>query len=55
MIEDGFVFASSTTLRGQTVLRLCTINPSTTEDDILRSVRRIEQLGQQIFERIRKR
>ncbi len=31
---DGFAMISSTTLRQRTVLRLCTINPRTTESDI---------------------
>lgn len=34
LIEDGFAFLSSTTLSGATVLRMCTINPNTTERDI---------------------
>jgi hypothetical protein len=31
---DGCCFASTTVIRGRTVLRLCTIHPATTEDDI---------------------
>jgi glutamate/tyrosine decarboxylase-like PLP-dependent enzyme len=45
MVEDGFVFASSTTVQGKTVLRLVTINPRTTEDDLRASIERIEKLG----------
>lgn len=33
-IAEGYVFLSSTRLRGRTVLRLCTINPRTTEAEI---------------------
>ena len=53
MARDGFVFATSTTLRGQTVLRFCTINPRTTEDDIRSSIHRIEELGEELYKRIK--
>lgn len=45
MIEDGFAMLSSTELRGRTVLRLCTINPRTTEADIEETLRRLERFG----------
>jgi glutamate/tyrosine decarboxylase-like PLP-dependent enzyme len=48
MSEDGFAFANSTTLRGQTVMRLCTINPRTTEDDVRATIRQLEQFGHEI-------
>ncbi|MBI1762901.1 MAG: aminotransferase class V-fold PLP-dependent enzyme [Acidobacteria bacterium] len=47
--EDGFAFASSTILRGQTVLRMCTINPRTTEDDIRAAIARWKILGLQLL------
>ncbi len=34
LARDGFAFASSTKLRGKTVLRMCTNNPRTTPDDL---------------------
>jgi aromatic-L-amino-acid/L-tryptophan decarboxylase len=34
MLADGFALATSTVLNGRTVLRLCTINPRTTEADV---------------------
>jgi len=34
MLRDGFALATSTVLNGRTTLRLCTINPRTTDDDI---------------------
>jgi glutamate/tyrosine decarboxylase-like PLP-dependent enzyme len=43
--EDGFAFASSTILRGQTVLRMCTINPRTTEVDLRAAIARWKSLG----------
>jgi glutamate/tyrosine decarboxylase-like PLP-dependent enzyme len=50
MLEDGFAFVSSTKLRGRTVLHMCTINPRTTEDDIYRTIEKIETLGQRLVE-----
>jgi aromatic-L-amino-acid decarboxylase len=44
MLDDGFALCTSTTLRGRTVLRMCTINPRTTEEDILETLARIEML-----------
>ena len=38
MQAEGFALVLSTELRGQTVLRLCTINPRTTEDDICKTI-----------------
>ncbi|MBO0858993.1 MAG: aminotransferase class I/II-fold pyridoxal phosphate-dependent enzyme, partial [Chloracidobacterium sp.] len=48
MAEDGFAFANSTTLRGQTVMRLCTINPRTTEDDVRATIRQLERFGSEL-------
>jgi aromatic-L-amino-acid/L-tryptophan decarboxylase len=55
MAEDGFAFANSTTLRGQTVMRLCTINPRTTEDDVRATVRQLEQFGRELQDKIKSR
>ncbi len=44
MLEDGFALATSTVLKGRTVLRFCCINPRTTEDDIERTIQRIDAL-----------
>jgi aromatic-L-amino-acid decarboxylase len=38
MQAGGYALVLTTELRGQTVLRLCTINPRTTEDDLARTV-----------------
>lgn len=45
LTADGFAMLSTTVLAGRTVLRLCTINPRTTEDDVRETVRRLERLG----------
>jgi aromatic-L-amino-acid decarboxylase len=47
MIADGFAMVSSTMLRERFVLRLCTINPRTTDDDIRETVWRLEQFARQ--------
>jgi glutamate/tyrosine decarboxylase-like PLP-dependent enzyme len=45
MLRDGFALCTSTTLRGRTVLRMCTINPRTTEQDIVDTLDRINSLA----------
>jgi aromatic-L-amino-acid decarboxylase len=41
LAADGFAAVSSTSLAGRSVLRLCTINPRTTEDDIAETLLRL--------------
>jgi hypothetical protein len=43
MMADGFAFLSTTTVHGETVLRLCTINPRTTREDVEATLDRLEQ------------
>jgi hypothetical protein len=38
---DGFAAVTSTSLAGRSVLRLCTINPRTTEADIAETLERL--------------
>lgn len=45
MMRDGFALLTSTELRGVASLRLCTINPRTTEEDIIGTVERLDQLA----------
>ena len=45
MLRDGFAFLTSTTLKGVTALRLCTINPRTTEQDIVETIDRLEKFA----------
>lgn len=47
MISDGYAMLSSTVLRGQTALRLCTINPRTSDDEIAETVRRLERAARE--------
>ncbi len=54
MVEDGFVFANSTALRGQTVMRLCTINPRTTQADIQATIQKLEQLADKATNQLKK-
>jgi aromatic-L-amino-acid/L-tryptophan decarboxylase len=45
-VADGYAAPSSTVLRGRTVLRLCTINPRTTEAEIDETIARLTALAQ---------
>ena len=46
---DGFCFLSTTVLGGRVALRLCTIQPSTTEADVRLSLDHLEGLGAEIL------
>jgi aromatic-L-amino-acid/L-tryptophan decarboxylase len=46
MIADGTAMISSTVLRGRTVLRMCTMNPRATDDDIEQTIERLAELAQ---------
>lgn len=41
LARDGYGAVTNTTLHGQSVLRLCTINPRTTEEDIVSTLERL--------------
>jgi glutamate/tyrosine decarboxylase-like PLP-dependent enzyme len=45
ILLDGFALLTSTTLRGATALRLCTINPRTTGQDVVETVNRLDRFG----------
>ncbi|MBV7340052.1 aminotransferase class I/II-fold pyridoxal phosphate-dependent enzyme [Chloroflexi bacterium TSY] len=45
IIADGFAMITSTVLRGQTVLRMCTINPRTTDRDIQQTTDWLDDLA----------
>jgi aromatic-L-amino-acid decarboxylase len=49
MIADGFAMVSSTVLRGQTVLRMCTINPRTTEADVRETIKRLDDMSKRLL------
>ncbi len=46
--RDGFAMISSTELRGRTALRMCTINPRTTDEDIRATVARLGELAAEL-------
>ena len=48
LIADGYAMISSTVLREQTALRMCTINPRTTEADIRETLRRLDDMGKKL-------
>jgi aromatic-L-amino-acid/L-tryptophan decarboxylase len=45
LARDGYAAVTSTSLGGRAVLRLCTINPATTEDDIVTTLERLAALS----------
>jgi aromatic-L-amino-acid/L-tryptophan decarboxylase len=45
MLADGYALASSTILKGRPVLRFCTINPRTRDDEMRETVRRMAEMG----------
>jgi glutamate/tyrosine decarboxylase-like PLP-dependent enzyme len=49
MIADGFAMISSTVLRGKQVLRMCTINPRTTEADIQDTLTRLDRMRKEVL------
>ena len=44
-VRDGYAAPSTTVLRGRTVLRLCTINPRTTFEEIEETIERMERFA----------
>jgi glutamate/tyrosine decarboxylase-like PLP-dependent enzyme len=48
MLADGYAIVSTTTLRGRTVLRMCTINPRTTEVDIRETLLRLDEMAKRL-------
>jgi glutamate/tyrosine decarboxylase-like PLP-dependent enzyme len=44
-MAEGFALVTSTVLWGRPVLRLCTINPRTSDEDIRETVRRLAATG----------
>jgi aromatic-L-amino-acid/L-tryptophan decarboxylase len=44
-VADGYAAPSTTVLEGRSVARLCTINPRTTEADILGTIERLERFS----------
>ncbi|MFL6353862.1 MAG: pyridoxal phosphate-dependent decarboxylase family protein [Bryobacteraceae bacterium] len=45
MLQDGFALVTSTVLRGRTVLRMCTINPRTTDSDVGLTLKKLDRLA----------
>ena len=48
MMNDGYALLTSTTLKGAASLRLCTINPRTTGEDIVETVKRLDRFARQL-------
>jgi aromatic-L-amino-acid/L-tryptophan decarboxylase len=45
MVREGYAAPSTTVLRGRTLLRLCTINPRTTFEEIEATIERMERIA----------
>jgi hypothetical protein len=48
--RTGFAFSSATVLFGKKVLRFCTVNPNTTDEDIEEVVARLETRALELLE-----
>ncbi len=48
MLADGYALASSTILEGRPVLRFCTINPRTSDEEMRETVRRMTEMGRRL-------
>ena len=48
MMQDGYALLTSTTLRGAVALRLCTINPRTTKEDIVGTIDRLDKFARKL-------
>jgi glutamate/tyrosine decarboxylase-like PLP-dependent enzyme len=48
MLHDGFAVVSSTVLRGVTALRICAINPRTTDRDIDETLARLDRFAREL-------
>jgi glutamate/tyrosine decarboxylase-like PLP-dependent enzyme len=51
--EDGYTFLTTTRLDGATVLRLCTINPRTTDADLVGTVERLTAVAERVLRPVR--
>ena len=49
IIRDGYASLTTTKLRGRTVLRMCSINPRTTEEDVRNTLARLEAIAAKKF------
>jgi glutamate/tyrosine decarboxylase-like PLP-dependent enzyme len=45
MLDDGYALATSTVLNGRPALRFCTINPRTTDAEMIETVRRTTEIA----------
>lgn len=47
ILRDGFALVTSTVLGGSTVLRMCHINPRSTQEDVEETLRRLDRLARE--------
>lgn len=51
LMEEGFAVVGTTKLDGRTAIRMCTINPATTEDDLAQTLRALDDATRKIAAR----
>ncbi|HEX4737458.1 MAG TPA: aminotransferase class I/II-fold pyridoxal phosphate-dependent enzyme [Allosphingosinicella sp.] len=51
MMAEGYALVTSTVLKGRPVLRLCTINPRTTDEEIEETIRRLTTIARRLSSR----
>ena len=49
-MEDGFACVLTTQLKGRTILRICSIHPETTEEDIRHTIQRMDKYARALKE-----
>jgi len=52
IVKTGFAMISSTLLKGHLVVRLCTINPRTTETDIKETIKQLNQIAMRLSKQV---
>jgi glutamate/tyrosine decarboxylase-like PLP-dependent enzyme len=48
LTEDGYAFVSTTMLKGRVVVRMCIINPRTTENDVSGTIARMNRYAAEL-------
>jgi glutamate/tyrosine decarboxylase-like PLP-dependent enzyme len=51
-IQDNYAGVFTTVLNNKVVLRMCSINPETTEDDIEQTITKLDEFGQRLLNNI---
>jgi aromatic-L-amino-acid/L-tryptophan decarboxylase len=52
IVSSGFAMLSTTVLKGRKVIRMCTINPRTTEEDILQTIIQLNDIAKSLTQSV---